>query len=713
MNIGGRYEVEREIGRGSFGVVYRARDADNLDRPVVVKVLLHQADEQTRRWIESHFLAEASALGRIDHPGVVKLISSGTTPEGYAYFAMDLVEGRSLRTYVDPRKGLVGGDALAARFVREIGSAVSAAHDVGVYHRDLKPENVMVTDANEGRIKVIDFGIATVKDRLDETTKATLAAGTLEYMAPEQFRGKPSASSDVYALGVIAYELLTGRLPFTSDLDSTPARMAQLQRLQQEGLRVKPRDLRPSLPIAAQTAVVKALALDPKERFARADEFGEALASALAPEGGTSSTLDADTTGPAERLETADVLFCDIVSYSTLAMDVQRQYLKELNTLVRQTETFHRAVANESVIALPTGDGMAMAFFGAPLAAVECAVELATALRRAPHIRLRIGINSGPVYHVDDINANRNVAGGGINLAQRVMDFGDAGHILVAESVASVLRELSGWRDRLHDLGTHAAKHGVQLHVYNLVADEYGNPETPTKLRARSRRRAPLVAGVAVVVLLGVLAAWAITRATRTTAEPGPAIPSPPATAPVAHELDYWATLQPSGGGPPIRMSGGVGGETFFSTNDELTFSFVPSHDGHLYIYDVERPADGKIGIVRLVYPSPTVSDDSRVVADREARTSPLVFDPTVGDEQLWVAWSEAALEPSESDVRRSANREMKGVISDADRRRELLAFLERASGSGVSREPNATAQRMRVRSAGDTIVFAMRLTHR
>jgi eukaryotic-like serine/threonine-protein kinase len=183
-------------------------------------------------------------------------------------------------------------------------------------------------------------------------------------------------------------------------------------------------------------------------------------------------------------LEMANVLFLDIVAYSQLHMDQQQQTIQELQDAVRSTSEFARAQAADQLIRLPTGDGLALVFFRDPEAPVRCALELTKILRAKPHIRLRMGIHVGPVYRIADINANRNVAGGGINIAQRVMDCGDSGHILLSKTMADVLRELSSWTKHLHDLGEAEVKHGVRVHLYNLCTAEAGNPELPKKLRA-------------------------------------------------------------------------------------------------------------------------------------------------------------------------------------------------------------------------------------
>ena len=190
--------------------------------------------------------------------------------------------------------------------------------------------------------------------------------------------------------------------------------------------------------------------------------------------------VDATQTPP---LEIAHVLFLDIVAYSRLRMDQQQQIIRDLQEAVRATAEFGRAQGLDQLILLPTGDGMALVFFRDPEAPVRCALELTRILGEKPQIQLRMGLHTGPVYRIADINANRNVAGGGINIAQRVMDCGDAGHILASKAMADVLRELSSWSEHLHDLGEAEVKHGVRVHLFNLCTGKAGNPEIPQRLR--------------------------------------------------------------------------------------------------------------------------------------------------------------------------------------------------------------------------------------
>jgi class 3 adenylate cyclase len=181
----------------------------------------------------------------------------------------------------------------------------------------------------------------------------------------------------------------------------------------------------------------------------------------------------------------ASVLFLDIVSYSMQPMERQSRLLTELQQIVRGTEDFKIANTSGNLISLPTGDGMAMVFFHDPIAPVRCAIEISEALKQNLALQLRMGIHSGPVYRHADIKDELNVLGGGINLAQRVMDCGDAGHILVSKSVADVLSQLSGWSENLHDLGECQVKHGVTVHLYNVYTKENGNPALPARLLAK------------------------------------------------------------------------------------------------------------------------------------------------------------------------------------------------------------------------------------
>ena len=183
------------------------------------------------------------------------------------------------------------------------------------------------------------------------------------------------------------------------------------------------------------------------------------------------------------QLEIAHVLFMDIVGYSKLLINEQRALLDELNQIVRSTEEFQNAEAAGKLIKIPTGDGMALVFYKSPEEPVECALEISRALKAHPNLPLRMGVHSGPVSGVIDVNERANVAGAGINMAQRVMDCGDAGHILLSKHVAEDLEQYGHWQPHLHDLGECEVKHGVRVHITNLYTEELGNPEPPEKFK--------------------------------------------------------------------------------------------------------------------------------------------------------------------------------------------------------------------------------------
>lgn len=274
--LAGRYCVERKLGAGGIGDVYLARDKPELmSRPVVVKVLQEKA--LSNEWIVTKFRQEIEALTRIDDPGVVGILDAGTLPNGHPFLVMQFVEGEELRAHMRPQEGMDLADV--ALILQQVGRTLSAAHTNDVIHRDLKPENIMVRRRADDlwQVKVIDFGIAKVKHSLIAPSTITgQVAGTAYYMAPEQLQGKKvTAASDVYALGIIAYEMVTGRRPFN------PETAFQLIQMQQAGIQVAPKALRPALPAGAQDAILKALSFEPRDRYQSAREFTNELAKAL------------------------------------------------------------------------------------------------------------------------------------------------------------------------------------------------------------------------------------------------------------------------------------------------------------------------------------------------------------------------------------------------------------------------------------------------
>jgi len=205
------------------------------------------------------------------------------------------------------------------------------------------------------------------------------------------------------------------------------------------------------------------------------------------------------------ELEVVHVLFLDIVGYSKRLTNEQQTLIDQLNQVVRSSEEFQNAEAAGRLIKIPTGDGMALVFYKSPAQPVECALEISHALKTYPELRVRMGVHSGPVSAVTDLNDRTNAAGIGINIAQRVMDCGDAGHILLSKRVAEDLEQYGHWQSQLHDLGEVDVKHGVRVHIFNLYNKELGNPEVPEKLRQAKWRPAPPVAALGEELWIAVL----------------------------------------------------------------------------------------------------------------------------------------------------------------------------------------------------------------
>src|SRR5215475_4999472 len=207
------------------------------------------------------------------------------------------------------------------------------------------------------------------------------------------------------------------------------------------------------------------------------------------------------------ELEIAHVLFLDIVGYSSLSVNQQHARVEELNEIVRLSEQFRKGEAAGRLLKIPTGDGMALVFYKSPEEPAQCAVEISRALKDKARLQVRMGIHSGPVSGVVDVSERTNVAGAGVNIAQRVMDCGDTGHILLSKHVAEDLAEYERWRPFLHDIGTFQVKHGVRVEISNLYSDEIGNLKLPSKLQAVRKHRAHVrwVEIAAALLLLGAI----------------------------------------------------------------------------------------------------------------------------------------------------------------------------------------------------------------
>ena len=276
--IANRYVIEEKIGEGRFGAVYRARDVHDkmFARQLVIKFLKEKGLDN--KWVIGKFQQEVEALTRLDnHPGIVGLLDAGEF-HNLPYIVLQYVNGMPLRKHIK-QCGMELEEV--AEIVRQTASALAEGHSQEILHRDLKPENIMLRNLGSGEtsVAVIDFGVAKVyNSRLSLSSQPGSIAGTYLYMSPEQLRGHNKTmtpASEVYSLGVIAYEMLTGILPFNA------CDVLTLRQLQEEGIKVKPQALRPDLPTAAQNVLLRALAFNPAERYQNIKTFGDNLARTL------------------------------------------------------------------------------------------------------------------------------------------------------------------------------------------------------------------------------------------------------------------------------------------------------------------------------------------------------------------------------------------------------------------------------------------------
>lgn len=273
--VSGRYLVEQELGQGGMGKVYLARDVTLYSRKVVIKVLLQASLSDP--YVVTKFRQEVEALSRIDHPNVVSVLGADKLPNGEPYIVMQYVEGVTLRTQM-PNDGM--DLERVASLLNQVGAALEDVHQRRIYHRDLKPENLLLQPLTGGAelVKIVDFGIAKVRDSVVAPSTANkMSVGTVLYMSPEQLRGgeKITSASDVYSMGVMAFEMITGRRPYN------PSSAPQLLEMHREGVRLNPIDLRPTLSADARAVLMRALMFEPPDRYQSAAEFGRELAQSL------------------------------------------------------------------------------------------------------------------------------------------------------------------------------------------------------------------------------------------------------------------------------------------------------------------------------------------------------------------------------------------------------------------------------------------------
>jgi len=649
-------------------------------------------------------------------PRIVQVLDRGELPDRRPFFVMEYVKGRLLREAI-PSGGM--NCEFVAQLVRQIGKALTAVHGQGVIHRDLNPRNIKLQSigAGEEQIKLIDFGIAKVKDsEVGPETSDSSNFGTIPYLAPEQLANGPiTAATDVFAFGVIAYEMLTGQCPFNPDKQDSSIAARELLAMQEAGPAQKPSHERAALLEAVDEIIFKALSFDPAQRYQQATDFSEELAQALVETGAGSAGAQRPArqrSGP--RPVPVYTLFADIVEHGLRDINQQKIQIEQLNRIVRGTSTYRRAKQNDQLNDLPRGDAIALVFFEDAMAAIECAIEIAKGVQAQFDINLRIGLHTGPVRGVKDIRRDADVAGGGINYAQRVAAFGDAGHILLSRSYADFLLQQRGhWTQQLRDLGEHTIKHEEQLHLYNYYNGEVGNLETPASLRPapsldvsekeRPKRRWPIAAiAAAILVVIAAASFWILGFGAKFGAKPEP--PAPNSNRSI---MDGQLT--------PVRLLN----YSLLHGDDGIRFDITASQIGYLYLLNEgPRPLNDGKPKYTVLFPSTADKDASALIEADQRKTIPRTEDPALGftgnkgTEKLWLIWSASRVAALEA-VKQLNNPKGDGVIRDADQIARIQKFLSEHPASAMSSEKIAENQPIELRSANDVGVHLLTFEHR
>jgi class 3 adenylate cyclase len=337
----------------------------------------------------------------------------------------------------------------------------------------------------------------------------------------------------------------------------------------------------------------------------------------------------------------AHVLFIDIVGSSRLATDQQPQVVNRLQRLVQATDEFQRArAAADDLVSLHTGDGMALVFFRSPEQPAGCAVEIARALTNNPFCQVRMGVHSGPVFLIQDINGARNVSGAGINQAERVMSCGGAGHILLSDLIADPLRQLTRWKDRLHDAGICTVKDGT-LHVWSLHDAEVGSAAPAHRLVRFWRPRKILIAVAVFVVVAGI----GVSLVTRLQRPPAQAIAAPTAL----RSLSYsFLVKTKTGNVRPLER------EMVFPPGYQIRFRFSSSQNGFLYVVN-EGPPQNDRAVWTWLFPYPALNHASPALSPAVPLLLPpdnfIQLDAMQGQEKIYLIWSDHEIPELQSSV--------------------------------------------------------------
>ena len=393
--------------------------------------------------------------------------------------------------------------------------------------------------------------------------------------------------------------------------------------------------------------------------------------------------------------------------------DEQPACMQKLQSIVGKTEDFNRAQATKQLIRLPTSDGIALVFFGDPEGPVRCALDIAYGLKDCPEVKLRMGIHSGLVYRMADINTNMNVAGGGINIAQRVMDCGDAGHILVSKRVADDLMQLARWAPCLHELGEAEVKQGVRAPLYNLYTEDLGNPEVPARLRpAVPRFRPKSIAKIAAVVLAVLLAAMLLAatgvfvalKARRDPAEA--AAPAAPVLVALPEQsLTYSLTVQKMRQGKPDGGEIEMTGQEVFGNGWKFRFNIMPAQAGALYLLN-EGPGPGGVTEYNVLFPTRRTGD-AQIEALEKVQTGWNYFNDHTGVEKLWIVWSSKPILDLEAIFQEAGANQ--GIIA-SPRIKKVQNYLKSSTLAKVETDKSKKLSVMKAR--GEVVVNVVELSH-
>jgi class 3 adenylate cyclase len=407
-------------------------------------------------------------------------------------------------------------------------------------------------------------------------------------------------------------------------------------------------------------------------------------------------------------MELGHVLFMDIVAYTQLPTDKQTKILRQFQDIVRMSPEVVRARETDSLISLPTGDGMALVFFGDPEVAVRSALEISRTLQGYPYIKLRMGVHSGPVNRIMDVNDKQNVAGAGINMAQRVMNCGDAGHILVSKRVADDLSQYTQWQPYLHGLGEVEVKHGERVHLFNLYTDELGNPKLPNcfKKRKKTGLFVPVLVAILLVAAVGIfLVQWRPWSRNGTNTNNGNASIGVP-TSEAERVFTYFLT--PSDKGKSVEEERFAGNEQFRS-GSKFRLVLIPEQSGTLYLLNQGPGANGAEAW-NVLFPTPKNNDGSSQIAANQRIEARIRFDMYPGTENLAIIWSTTSIPKLEKIFQDAAKTDFE--IKNPAQVATVKEFFENHGSPEPKAEVDADKHQTTVRGKGEIFIHKRVLKH-